>query len=108
MNTEDRETYAWSFSFGVMFGAAALCAFVSTGCASLMPVLDTVLDNARCAVEHQDLPTEKIVELCAIRPENIQHVLAILESSRKQGAMHANQAAAVQAEKDQRAGLSCK
>ncbi len=83
---------------------ASLAAALS-GCAALMPIIDTFADNAKCVVEHQDLPTAKALEVCAVRPENVQHVLAILESSRKQGAMHAVQAAAIQAEKDQRAGV---
>ncbi len=100
------ESEVRGFSFGIIFGCAALVAFVG-GCSSLMPLGELLLDNADCAVKNQNLPNEEILKRCAVRPENFKRILDLVGTAREESALQANRAAAVQAEKDQRAGV-CK
>lgn len=48
-----------------------------------------------CGVEHQDLPNDQIVKVCALDPENVPKVLEVVGQSRAVGAKHAADAAAV-------------
>jgi hypothetical protein len=91
---------------GAIVGAIAIIAILGCGPKGWL-LADMLADKAKCAIANQNLPNEEILKRCLVQPEDAPRVLELVGTAREQAAMQAVHAAAIQAEKDQRAGL-CK
>jgi hypothetical protein len=71
-------------------------ALSSTGCTAFQRavVADLLTEKIACAVANMNLPNERIIEVCAIQPGDVQKILQIVGESRKQAAKAAADASA--------------
>lgn len=83
----------------------------STGCAFLRDkgpdIADLFFRKVQCALVHQNLPDEEIVERCAIEPGDVERVMEIVGESRTEAATEAEAARADERERIGAAAPAC-
>lgn len=77
-----------------MFGGALLTSTIGCTPKGVVNFFDLLMDKTRCALVNQDLPDDQIIAKCALNPEDVPKILAIVSESRKAAKAAAEKAAA--------------